>query len=309
MMKKKARIWFHSGSSSRIKEFSISKKLLFACFSVILALSALLALAGWDYYRLKLTSLDNRALTERLTEKTSEIESQRMQIQKFARKINTLKSRVVDLAEFENKVRIIANIEQDRNSSQVFGTGGVSGDVLDPKIPATKKHNSLMRKMHEQLNQMDTVSSAKLSDYAKLAQELGKKRNILAATPSIRPVKGWVTSSFGYRESPFTGKKEFHSGLDIANRKDTKIVATAKGKVSLAREKMFIGKVVVIDHGHGTVTKFGHLNKILVKRGDTVNRGDVIGLMGNTGRSTGPHVHYEITISGVSVNPEKYILN
>ncbi|HKK90374.1 MAG TPA: M23 family metallopeptidase [Desulfobacteraceae bacterium] len=309
MIKKKAKIWFHSGSSSRIKEFSISKKLLFACFTGILALSAILAWAGWDYYRLKVTSLDNRVLTERLNEKTSEIESQRKQIQKFAHKINTLTSRVVNLAEFENKVRIIANIEQDSDSSQLFGTGGLPGDELDPKIPATEKHNSLMRKMHEQLNQMDTVSYAKLSDYATLAKELGKKRNILAATPSIRPVKGWVTSSFGYRKSPFTGKKEFHSGLDIANRKGTKIVATAKGTVSLAREKMFIGKVVVIDHGHGTVTKFGHLDKILVKRGETVNRGDVIGFMGNTGRSTGPHVHYEITISGVSVNPEKYILN
>jgi len=86
-------------------------------------------------------------------------------------------------------------------------------------------------------------------------------------------------------------------------------VATANGRVSYAGKKMLIGNLVTIDHGHGLVTKYGHLKKLLVKRGDKVKRGDVIGLMGNTGRSTGPHVHYEVRVNGLPVNPAHYILN
>ncbi|MCK5695337.1 MAG: M23 family metallopeptidase, partial [Desulfobacula sp.] len=118
-----------------------------------------------------------------------------------------------------------------------------------------------------------------------------------------------ITSKFGYRTSPFTGRREFHSGLDISNKSGTKIIATANGRISYAARKMYIGNLVVIDHGHGRVTKFGHLKKILVKQGQRVKRGDVIALLGNTGRSTGPHVHYEVRINGTPVNPLKYILN
>jgi murein DD-endopeptidase MepM/ murein hydrolase activator NlpD len=135
------------------------------------------------------------------------------------------------------------------------------------------------------------------------------QRNLLASTPAIRPTSGWTTSRFGRRVSPFTGRKELHKGVDIANREGTVILATANGVVSYAGKKGAMGNIMVIDHGHGIVTRYAHLSKSLKKRGEKVKRGDIIAQMGNSGRSTGPHLHYEVHLNGVPVNPAKYILN
>jgi murein DD-endopeptidase MepM/ murein hydrolase activator NlpD len=120
---------------------------------------------------------------------------------------------------------------------------------------------------------------------------------------------GWVTSNFGYRTSPFTGRREFHRGLDIATRSGTPILAPADGVVIFAGPKRLSGNMIIIDHGHGMTTNYGHIKQAHKKKGERVKRGDVIAEVGNTGRSTGPHLHYEVLLNGVSVNPEKYILN
>lgn len=308
-MKKKIKIWVHTGSASNIREFTISKFQV-ACLVVlpILILSAI-AYTGYDYVRLKKTSFENDLLCKRIENQDSEIKLQRSQFQALASEINLLKDSVAVLSTFEDKVRIIADIQKSSDAIGFFGIGGISREDIDPDIPLSQRHNSLLREMHQQTNQITLSAQKQKLDFEELLTILNKKRNILASTPSIRPVNGLITSEFGYRTSPFTGGKEFHSGLDIANKKGKKIIATANGLVSYASEKMLIGKMVMIDHGHGTVTKFGHLDKIFVKKGETVKRGDVIGLMGNSGRSTGPHVHYEVRINGTPVNPEKYILN
>jgi murein DD-endopeptidase MepM/ murein hydrolase activator NlpD len=118
-----------------------------------------------------------------------------------------------------------------------------------------------------------------------------------------------MTSRFGYRKSPFTGRRELHKGLDIASRKGTPILATANGVVTFAGKKGLLGLTIVIDHGHGMKTRYGHNHKLLKKRGDKVKRWEPVALMGSTGRSTGPHTHYEVHLNGIPVNPEKYILN
>lgn len=308
-MRKRIKIWFHAGSTSDIKEFSIPQKglgiLLLAAFILVSGT----AFIGYDYLRLKNTSFKNISLTRDLADRNDEIKNQRSQIQSFANEIEILKKQVGNLSEFEDKVRLIADIKQTSNSSGLIGIGAIPSEELDPDIPLEKKHNHLMREMHEQVTQTNIAAKKQSLDFEDLIKLLEKKRNLLASTPSIRPVNGWLTSPFGYRESPFTGQKEFHSGMDIANKSGKKIVATANGTVSYAGGKMYIGNLVVIDHGYGRVTKYGHLKKVLVTKGQEVKRGDVIGLMGNTGRSTGPHVHYEVRINGTPVNPEKYILN
>jgi murein DD-endopeptidase MepM/ murein hydrolase activator NlpD len=138
---------------------------------------------------------------------------------------------------------------------------------------------------------------------------LENQRNLLASTPAICPTQGWITSRFGYRTSPFTGLKEFHKGLDIATRKGTAVIATADGTVTFVGKKGFLGKVVVLDHGLGIITRYAHLEESLVKSGDLVKRGDKVGQVGMTGRTTGSHLHYDVRINGVQVNPEKYIIN
>lgn len=214
-----------------------------------------------------------------------------------------------NLSKFEDKVRLIADIKQTSDSSGLIGIGSIPSDVLDPDIPLAQKHGHLIREMHEQVTRTKVAAQAHTLDFEQLIKQLEQKRNLLAATPSIRPATGWITSGFGTRVSPFTGQKEFHSGLDISNAPGTKIIAPANGRVSIAAEKLYIGNLLVIDHDHGRVTKYGHLKEILVNPGQEIKRGDVIGLIGNTGRSTGPHLHYEVLINGIPVDPLKFILN
>ena len=131
---------------------------------------------------------------------------------------------------------------------------------------------------------------------------------ILNSTPSLWPVSGWISSSFGFRYDPFTTKQRFHSGLDIAAEVGSPVIAPSDGYVRFSGREGDYGIVVIIDHGKGITTKFGHLERALCSIGDKVKREDVIGLVGNTGRTTGPHLHYEILINGIPVDPKKYIL-
>jgi murein DD-endopeptidase MepM/ murein hydrolase activator NlpD len=180
---------------------------------------------------------------------------------------------------------------------------------IDARIPLTEEHNSLMREMHEQIEILQEASNFQQEGLQSLMESLQDQQNVLAATPAIRPTSGWTTSNFGYRISPFTGRREFHKGFDIANREGAPILATADGVVTFVGNKGLLGKTVVIDHGHGFVTRYGHCKEFLKKRGDKVKRWEPIAKIGNTGRSTGPHVHYEVHFNGVPINPQKYILN
>ena len=186
----------------------------------------------------------------------------------------------------------------------------VSEPDLNTDIAIERKQTSLIRDMHQQVDLLHLASVNQKHDFEIIYHYLDDKRNLLAATPSIRPVaSGWISSGFGYRKSPFTGRREFHKGLDIATHKGEPIVATADGTVVYAGKKGLLGNLVVVEHGYGMVTRYGHIHKFLKKPGDTVKRGDKIALVGSTGRSTGPHVHYEVRLNGIQVNPRKYILN
>ena len=308
-MKKKIKIWFHPGATSDIREFSIHKTVLWGVLFVTVSAIAGTAVFGYNYHRLKNIAFDTTRLNQTVVEQENEIKHQRSQIQSFAGEIETLKKQLDNLSKFETQVRLIAGIEQTNDANGFIGIGGIPQDELDPDMPLEQKHTALIREMHQQTSQTNLAAKKQALDFESLIQLLEQKKNLLASCPSIKPVDGWITSKFGYRASPFTGRKEFHSGLDISNKSGTKIVATANGRVSYAAGKRFFGNLVVIDHGHGRITKYGHLKKILVKPGQEVKRGEVIATLGNTGRSTGPHVHYEIQLNGTPVNPLKYFLN
>jgi murein DD-endopeptidase MepM/ murein hydrolase activator NlpD len=126
--------------------------------------------------------------------------------------------------------------------------------------------------------------------------------------PSGRPVEdGWLSSRYGKRNDPFTGKQEFHKGVDFAGKKGAEVVVVGDGVVTWAGERSGYGNLIEVSHGDGYVTRYGHNQKHLVKVGDTVRKGQQIALMGSTGRSTGPHVHFEVMRDGKTVNPAKYI--
>ena len=305
-MRKKISLVILSNSGASVKQFTISKTFLkgFVVFCLVTV-----GVLTYDYYNLKMSSVQSSNNAVQLTSQQDEIFRQRQQIQEFACEISDLKNKLVELNNFEKKIRIIANIENTDEQNNLFGVGGSIPEDLDAQIPLTRKHNSLLREMHEQVDQLQMASGNQNQGFESLFKHLQDQQSLLASTPAIRPCKGWKTSNFGYRISPFTGRREFHKGFDIANRKGTPIVATADGVISFAGSKGLLGNAIYIDHGHGMVTRYGHLDKIAVKRGKPVKRGDKIATMGNTGRSTGPHVHYEIHMNGIPVNPEKYILN
>ncbi len=130
----------------------------------------------------------------------------------------------------------------------------------------------------------------------------------LASTPTIWPATGWLTSAFGKRTDPFTRKIAFHNGLDIAASSGNPIRATADGFVSHVKREKLGGNVVIISHGGGYTTVYCHLSKFKVKTGQKVKRDDIIGLIGQTGKSLGPHLHYEVRVNGTPVNPYYHIL-
>lgn len=269
----------------------------------------LLGFFFYDYHTLRKSMGDVHQMAQKIIDQQTLIAQQRMQIQDFADQIDTLDEKLARLNQFEEQVRQLANLEPYENEERLSGVGGATPESLDARLELQQNHDRLLRDMHRQITDLETISVRTSGSLENLVNKLEKQSNLLASTPSIRPTEGWISSPFGKRSSPFTGRKEFHKGLDIANHKGTSILATANGVIIFAGQKRNMGNVLVIDHGHGIITRYAHLDEMLKKRGDKVKRGDIIGHMGSTGRSTGPHLHYEVRLNGVPVNPQKYILN
>ena len=308
-MKKKLTLLVFDATGTPVKQTSVPRLLLPMTAIFVTAVAIVLYLGISDYLRLRAQAGQVHVLQTELQEQEERVSLQQNQIVAFSNKINVLKTQLTKLHDFEQKIRIIANLETSDDGSSMFGVGGSDPEDLDPAVTLEQDYQELVRDMHVEINEIDQASHTQQSSFTTLFSQLEGKRNLLAATPSIRPVKGWISSRFGYRESPFTGRREFHRGLDIANRSGTPIIAPADGLVTFASKKGLMGYMVTIDHGFGMVTRYGHLKKILKKKGKRVKRGETIALMGNTGRSTGPHVHYEVRLNGVAVNPMNYFLN
>lgn len=288
---------------------AIPKKMFHLGIGLVVLMAIAIAIGCTQFISLRGQTSRLQTLSGRLDTQASIVEMQRRQIQTFAADINGLKDRLVKLNAFETKIRVIANLGNGSEPTGIFGMGGDSHEALDPSLPLSNAHRTLMREMHEQTQQLQVASIQQEQRFGTLLENLKNQVDRLAATPSIRPAKGWITSRFEKRSSPFTGRPEFHHALDIASKAGTPILATANGVIAFAGKKWLLGKTIVIDHGHGMITRYAHCQELLKKPGDPVKRGSVIALMGNTGRSTGPHVHYEVRFDGVPVNPERYILN
>lgn len=308
-MKKRLTFYVLSDSGAPIRQASVSKAMLWLAGLLGAALLVAFATVSCSYFDLRRTESDTRVLGTHLSSQRAEITRQRHRILGFAEEINALKAELLKLNQFERKIRVIANCELVEETDSLFGVGGAIPDDLDTNLSEAEIGVSIPQEMRDQVKQLHSAAVKQKNGFEALKAKLDGRVNLLAATPSIRPTTGWVTSRFGYRTSPFTGIRQFHSGLDIATRQGTPVIAPADGAITFAGPEGLMGNMVTIQHGHGIVTRYGHLSKILKKAGDKVNRGEVIAHVGNTGLSTGPHLHYEVLVSGVQVNPAKYILN
>ncbi len=238
-----------------------------------------------------------------------ENEQKKGQFINLAKRIDQINQEMVKLKQLDHKLKVMVNLETTDGDSQVQGVGGPDPDLLDPRHAMTKTHRELTHTMHRSLDNLENEITIGEQDKEELYKFLESQKMLLASTPSIWPTRGWLSSRFGYRISPFTGKKEFHKAIDIATRKGAPIVAVANAVVSEVDRDVGLGKVLTVKHGYGLVTRYAHLEKSLVKKGQFIKRGETIALVGNSGRSTGPHLHYEVHLNGVPVNPLHYILN
>jgi hypothetical protein len=163
--------------------------------------------------------------------------------------------------------------------------------------------------LREDAERLGLIAGARELSLADLLDKLEDKRHRLASTPAIWPAKGWLTSRFGNRVSPFTAGRQFHAGIDIAGARGTDVIAPARGRVVFSGKRGPLGLALVIDHGYGVRTLYGHIDETFVKRGQEIERGQVVASLGNSGRSTGPHLHYVVEVKGKAVNPLDYIFD
>jgi murein DD-endopeptidase MepM/ murein hydrolase activator NlpD len=176
-------------------------------------------------------------------------------------------------------------------------------------LKSEKDEKGLIQQMRTDIERLQSEAISREESLSELEKLLQTKKEMLVHTPSIWPTTGWVTSGFGFRTNPFTGLTQMHEGLDISNRMGTTVITPADGIISNSGNDLAVGKLLVISHGFGMTSYYGHLNKILVKVGQKVKRGEKIAEVGMTGKTTGPHLHYEVRLNGIPANPMRYILN
>ncbi|WP_304407626.1 M23 family metallopeptidase [uncultured Desulfovibrio sp.] len=246
--------------------------------------------------------LASRHLEEDLAAARRTAEEQRRQTVSLAGRITAVSRDLLRIQRFDSKLRLMMNMEKDPAE-----VGDGPGDFSRTYLPLHRQELAA-RKMQDFLGRLSEATQLEEVRQQDLLRALRDNRGILAAMPSIWPVTGFVSSSFGGRSSPFGRGGQFHKGLDISNRVGTPVVAPAEGTVTMAGRDGAYGNSVEIDHGGGLATKYAHLQRATVKPGQWVRRGEVIGHVGMTGRTTGPHLHYEVRLNGVPVNPMRYIL-
>jgi murein DD-endopeptidase MepM/ murein hydrolase activator NlpD len=237
----------------------------------------------------------------------AETGEQRARIDQYSDQIGEIAQKLAKIDQLERKLRVITNLDP-ADPMPLPGIGGTGEEELgadDAWLSRSKRHKGMIAG----LGTLSSASEAKNDSLETLLAHMEEHSARLLQTPSIAPTRGWMTSGFGYRTSPFTGNREFHRGIDIAGRAGTPVVATADGVVQFAGSRRAFGKSVTLRHGFGVETKYGHLEELLVREGDKIKRGQKIGLMGSTGRSTGPHVHYQLEVNRKPVNPQNYILD
>ncbi|MGD9809147.1 MAG: M23 family metallopeptidase [Deferribacterales bacterium] len=302
-MKKKYTVMvFDESRLEEVKTRKISSRVIrFALMS--LALYVFISGAGFYY----LTNLyKERTVLSQYKEENLQLKDK---IAGYESQMITLNEKIAGVMELENKVRSLAAYGDKSKEARQLAVGGKEVDVLqDLSKVSERKDKRYFEELNNTLTNLGMEIEKRAVSLSELADFLEEQKLMLSSTPTIWPVKGWISSGFGYRISPFTGRRVFHEGLDIATKYNVPVKATAKGVVVFSGRKAGYGKTVIIDHGYGYITKYGHNNKLLVNAGDKVEKGDVISEVGSTGRSTGPHVHYEVLVNGIPVNPLKFIV-
>ncbi|NPV14112.1 M23 family metallopeptidase [candidate division WOR-3 bacterium] len=270
----------------RNKALSLSFPIYYIYFAIAV-LFGFFVFSG-AFTRFIVNRFTDRGLLNHLIAENSRLSKQ---LTAYAAAVDSFRQFLTFTEQMDNKLRAAVNLGLVPADVRLMGVGGVQTPSPAPEV------DELLRRAKFTQRSLLEIDRA-----------VTRQQERLKCTPSIWPVQGWVTSNFGYRQDPFTGRREMHAGMDIVAPRGTPIVAPADGKVVYAGWKSGFGRTVEIDHGWGIQTFYGHCNTIRVTVGKRVKRGEVIATVGATGQATGNHLHYGIKVNGNWVNPADYIL-
>ena len=255
------------------------------------ALVGLAALSGWLWYSARTERMELGSLRQ-------ENETLRTTNESFETRLQRLQERLADSEDRTRKLAIVAGVES-LGAAREPGQGGeltsAAGFEASPAFDALADTDQRASQLTETLDRVE----------GRLAENF----RLLSATPSIWPATGLLSSGFGWRRDPITGQRAFHEGVDISANPGRPVAAAASGVVAKVLQSGSLGRAVYISHGFGTTTVYGHLSRVLVRPGQKIERGATVGLVGNTGRSTGYHLHYEVLLDGKPVSPLPYLLS
>jgi murein DD-endopeptidase MepM/ murein hydrolase activator NlpD len=287
-----------------IRQVTVSRRFLkmvgggLAAVSVVLlSLSALLVFNGISHFRAQQLAQENALLTQELA--------------RFQARVDGLEESLVALGEEDERVRLLAGLDATDEGVLEVGIGGpgLATPSAHPLWPLDSALSKATFAVEYDLNALERRARLLAESLSEASDSLMAHRDLLEATPSILPAAGALSSQFSTsRFHPIHHQALPHEGVDISAPMGTPILAAAKGTVIFAGWLRGLGYTVEIDHGFGYVTRYGHASRLLVQRGQEVTRGEVIAQVGSTGISTSPHLHYEVRVGGVAVNPLNYVI-
>ncbi|HET6414393.1 MAG TPA: M23 family metallopeptidase [Anaeromyxobacter sp.] len=288
-----------SDHSQAVRKYRVPRRFLLRAAWAVGVLAVLGGITIGHYFSLLGSTSENSVLKE----ENAQLRSQILLVQEKVAHISATLDRV---ERFDAKLRTAVTQLQDPERNLAIGPVGSDADPTPPGPAPAGEAN--LNALPGKLSSLEGEAARQERSLRDLQEYFDDQRSLLASTPSIWPTRGWVTSEFGTRIDPYTAERRMHEGLDIATPIGQPIYSPSDGTVVYIGTEDGYGKVLVIDHGYGVKTRYGHLSEILVHLGDRVGRGDKVALVGNTGRSTGPHLHYEVRVNGVPENPRKFIL-
>jgi len=319
----KSLIIFINSREGSFRELYVSKSRLRYILMALAVFCVLLCVFTVDYFS---------TFSSRLSYQQYQVENKNLkaQLSQMHIKMRQLNSRLHQIEDFSHKIKVIAGLEHTHSSVAMGPLSNPSFPALSSMVNEKQNKKSQSRQVAFSLpsasdstvlspssvdsiviymDRLDKKSQLAHQDITLIMEQLYERKDIISSTPSILPAKGWISSHFGYRQYPFTGEVSLHEGMDIAAFPGTPVYAPANGVIVFVGYKQGYGNVIVVDHGYELSTLYGHLSDIMVSRWQKVERGQVIGTIGSTGNSSGPHLHYEVRISNVPVDPANYILN
>lgn len=275
---------------------------LYAAVLLVLCAGAAAGL-GWHYVRLLGLSHEAPGLRDDNLRLRGEVAVIREQLEH-------VHSTIERVERFDQKLRAMAMLSDPQRSLAMGPTAEPGAQARSERTQFVRpKEGESPRVLGARLDQLSAEATRQEQSLAELQAYFEDQRSLLGSVPSIWPVRGWVTSDFGSRVDPYTSERVMHAGLDISGPHGKEVIAPSDGTVVFAAVEGGYGNVLVVDHGYGVKTRYAHLATITVKPGERVRRGQLMARLGNTGRSTGPHLHYEVRVNGIAQNPRKFILD